>query len=241
MAYDFLGLTNLLLQRVNEVELSSSNFSSTTGFNSSAKQYINNSINFINRRQHMWPWNYVSYDETLTAGQSRYSYQSDTKVVDFDTFRIQQDDTFGNDTQWLKPVNYDEYVRRYIDAEYETDTSIRDIPYLVFKAKNREYGVYPPPKEAYTLTFEYFSSPAKLSAATDVPTIPEAFEDIIVDGGEYYTNYFRGDLEAANLMYRKWTDDIDSMRRIYIPFEDDLVDTRIIRSKSSTYSTLDLN
>ena len=41
MAYNFLGLVNQINRRLNEVELTSSNFASATGFYAQAKDSIN--------------------------------------------------------------------------------------------------------------------------------------------------------------------------------------------------------
>lgn len=235
MSYTYLGLVNKVLERFNEVPLTSSSFASAGGFYASVKQYINNAIDEINIACYMWPWNYVSYDETLVAGTSRYAYQTNTKIVDFDTFRIRKNDTFGNETVRLTPINYDEYVRRFIDAEYDSDTSSRDLPRYVFKTQNRGYGIYPPPDNAYTLTYEYFSNPAPLINATDVPTLPEDFCYAIVDGASAYAYRFRGDLETSRDLQSKFEKNIDDLRRLYIPMEDDLTDTRVLyRGYSNT-------
>ena len=47
MAYDFLGLVNAVNRRLNEVELSSANFASATGFYSQAKDAVNASIRSV--------------------------------------------------------------------------------------------------------------------------------------------------------------------------------------------------
>ena len=49
MAYDFLGLVNAVNRRLNEVELSSANFATATGFYSQAKDAVNASIRYINQ------------------------------------------------------------------------------------------------------------------------------------------------------------------------------------------------
>ena len=51
----FLDLTNRALRRLNEVELSSSDFSSARGIQASAKDAINSAILDLNRQQFEWP------------------------------------------------------------------------------------------------------------------------------------------------------------------------------------------
>ena len=51
MAYNFLGLVNEVNRRLNEVELTSANFDSATGFYSHAKDAVNASIRYINQSE----------------------------------------------------------------------------------------------------------------------------------------------------------------------------------------------
>jgi len=88
MAYDFLGLVNDVNRRLNEVELTASNFDSALGFYSAAKDSVNASLRFINQTAFEWPFNHVEQEEDLTAGEIRYAYPADAKTIDFDSFRI---------------------------------------------------------------------------------------------------------------------------------------------------------
>jgi hypothetical protein len=229
MAFDYLGLVNDVCGRVNETPLTALNFSSAVGFYSTAKEAINSSIRDLNQQAFQWPFNHTDYNETLVAGTSRYSYQADTKSVDYDSFRIQRNDTFGNTTVSLKIIDYDEYLQNFIDAEYDTtNESIRDVPKYVFRAPNQKYGVYPVPDQAYTLSYEYYSLPTDLASATDIPSSPVAFRHIIVDGAMYYVYHFRGDVEAADRIQAKFLDGIKKMRIIYINNDYEYVrDTRL--------------
>ena len=49
MAYNYLGLVNEVNRRLNEVELTSSNFSTATGFYSQVKDSVNASIQEIDQ------------------------------------------------------------------------------------------------------------------------------------------------------------------------------------------------
>ena len=46
MAYDFLGIVNDINRRSNEVELTTDNFNTVTGYYSAIKDSVNSSINF---------------------------------------------------------------------------------------------------------------------------------------------------------------------------------------------------
>ena len=62
MAYNYLELVNDLNRRVNETELSSSNFAAATGFYNTAKDAINSSIRLLNQEQFQWPFNFRLLD-----------------------------------------------------------------------------------------------------------------------------------------------------------------------------------
>ena len=173
MAYDYLGLVNDVNKRLNEVELTSSNFATVTGFYSAAKDAVNASLRYINQHAFEWPFNHVEHEDVLTAGEIRYGYPTDAKTVDFDSFRIKRSSTFNNETQKLRIIAYEEYLEKYIDDEYNTsNTGIRTIPRLVFRTPNQGFGVYPSPDNAYELVYEYYRLPVDLISATDVPSIP---------------------------------------------------------------------
>lgn len=227
MAYDFLGLVNDVNARLNEVQLTSSNFSSASGFYIHAKDAVNSSIRYINQSAFEWPFNHVEQDQTLTAGQIRYDYPADTKTVDMDSFRIKRNDSFGNETRKLTLMSYEDYLDNHIDAEYNTSEGVRTLPRYVFRTPDRQYGVYPSPDKAYELVYEYYTLPTDLSAATDVPTIPNQFRHIIIDGAMFYAYLFRGNTQDSGLMFEKFETGIKDMRSIYINRYEYVRDTRI--------------
>ena len=52
----YLTLTNLALNELNEVELTSSNFTSSRGVQTSAKNFINKAVNELYMAEIAWPW-----------------------------------------------------------------------------------------------------------------------------------------------------------------------------------------
>ena len=110
MAYDYLGLVNDVNRRLNEVELTTTNFGTATGEYSMIKDAVNASIRYINQHEYEWPFNHVTADETMTAGVVRYAFPTDAKTIDFDSFRIKRDATLGNDTKRLGILSYEEYL-----------------------------------------------------------------------------------------------------------------------------------
>ena len=235
MAYDFLGLTNDVNRRLNEVELTSSNFASSIGAYSAIKDSINSSIRNCNQHEQQWPFNHVEQEDTLTAGEVRYAYPSDAKTIDFNSFRIKRNSTFGNETQKLTLLSYEEYLTKFIDLEYNTsNTSIRAIPTHVFRSPSQEFGVVPPPNNAYELVYEYYRLPIDLVSATDVPALPEQFRHVIVDGSMYYAYLFRGNLQDAQVLQGKFQEGIKNMRSLYINRYNYLRSTMIQQNETFT-------
>lgn len=227
-SYNFLGLVNDVCGRVNETPLVESDFDSAADFYSTAKEAVNSSIRFLNQEAFEWPFNHTQSSQTLTAGINRYPYPLNCKTVDFDSFRIRRNDTFGNETKLLREVDYEEYLERHIDDEYNTaNTSIRAVPLRVFQAPDQHFGIHPVPDKDYKLIFEYYALPVDLLLATDVPTVPQAFRHVIVDGAMYYVYFFRGDIETADRMLQKFEAGIKNMRTIYVNRYDKVRDTRL--------------
>ena len=231
MAYNFLGLVNDVNSRLNEVPLTSSNFANATGFYNQAKESVNSAIQDINQLQHEWTWNHVTQEETLTDGVTRYAFPSDAKVIDFDSFRIKRNGTFNNQTTKLKVLSYEEYLEKYVDQEYNPDTSLLDVPTYVFRAPGLEFGVVPAPKEDYTIVYEYYRNTVELINATDVPSIPEMFRNVITEGAMYYAYMFRGNEQSAAIAKAKFDQGIKSMRIMLINRYDYVRSTAIQQNK----------
>lgn len=228
MTYDFLGLTNDINRRLNEVELTTSTFANAIGFYASLKEGVNSSLRSINHQEFEWPFNHILEEEYLTAGINRYSYPSDAKSLDMDSFRIKRSAALNNETKKLRILSYEDYLEKYIDDEYNTeDTSIRRLPTHVFRTPSQEFGLYPVPDKAYPLVYEYYSLPADLVLYSDVPSVPEQFRSVIVEGAMYHAFMFRGDNESAQLSLQKFNQGVKEMRSIYINRYEYLRDTRI--------------
>lgn len=216
MAYNFLDLVNKVNRRLNEVELTSNNFSTVTGFYNSAKDAVNASIRHINHEEFQWPWNHVEEEDILTAGVSRYGLPYDLKTLDTDTFRIKRNSSLAVETVKLKVLDYKDYLDNYADQEYNTDTSKRNTPSYVCRTPSEEYIVVPAPDKAYEIVYEYYRNPVELENYNDVPSIPEQFSHVIVDGAMFYSYQFRGDAQASQIAQNKFQEGIKFMRTLYL-------------------------
>lgn len=216
MSYDFIGLTNEVNRRLNEVELTSGTFPTAKGFYSQVKDSVNSSIRDINQTHYEWPFNHVLAEEALTAGTTRYAFPNDAGSIDFDTFRIKESASFGNATVRLSVVDYDDYLQSHVDQEYGDNTDKRQVPSAVFQAPSLEWGVIPPPDQDYEVVYEYYRVPVDLQSATDVPSVPERFRHVIVDGAMYHAYMFRSNEQAAGLAKAKFEEGLKRMRTILV-------------------------
>ena len=123
MSGTFLSLTNTVLARLNEVQLTSSNFSAARGIQIQAQNAVNESVRYINQREFNYPFNHATETKTLTAGIVRYSIPTDTKSVDYNTFRIVKDSDLGNSGGRLTILDYNDYVNSYISQEDEINST----------------------------------------------------------------------------------------------------------------------
>jgi len=227
MAYDYLSLVNDINRRLNEVELTSGTFTNATGYYSLTKDAINASIRHINQEEFEWPWNHIEETEVLVAGEARYSMPYDSKTINMNTFRIKRNDTLGVETVKLKVLSYEEYLDKYADSEYNSNTSIRSVPSHVVRTPSRELIFYPTPNKDYEVVYEYFTLAYDLELPTDVPNLPEQYRYVIVDGAMHYAYQFRGDMQAAQLSLSKFEQGIKQLRSIHINRTDYLRDTRV--------------
>jgi hypothetical protein len=233
MAYTYLDITNEVLARMNEVSLTSSGFSSARGFKVLCKNAVNDSINFINHREFNWPFNHTTGSETLVAGTSRYSIPATAKTVDYETFRLVKDSTLGSNGGGLAVLDYKEYVDRYIDQE--DDTTVQGgVPRYIVRTPDNNYLLYPYPNKAYTLKYEYYNNTTPLSAATDVPNLPELYRAVIADGATAYAYQYRGETDQYQVNWSRFNDGITDMQSILSNRFDYVRSTVVLRTGTNT-------
>ena len=123
MAETFLTLTNKVLVKLNEVELTSTTFSSARGVQVQAQNAVNEAIRYINQREFNYPFNHSTKTETLVPGTVRYSIPTDAKSVDYNTFRVVKDSDNAISGGRLDKLDYNEYINHFITQEDEVTTT----------------------------------------------------------------------------------------------------------------------
>jgi len=88
MATTYLTLTNSVLRELNETELTSSTFSSSRGIQTAIKDFINKGIHDIYNETGEIPLLYARTTQDLTVGDNEYSFPTDFRKADMDSFTM---------------------------------------------------------------------------------------------------------------------------------------------------------
>ena len=99
MASTYLTLVNNVLRDMNEVELTSSNFASSRGVQTTVKDYINRAISDILNSELNWPFTRAEGSVDAIAGKQLYSFASiasTLKYIDYDNVFLQPKDYITN-------------------------------------------------------------------------------------------------------------------------------------------------
>ena len=87
------------------------------------------------------------------------------------------------------------------------------LPRYVYFTPDEKIGLSPVPDVAtYTVRYYYYATHTDMSAATDTPTIPERFHDVIVNRARYYTHMLRSDTQFSQLALRDYEQGLNRMR-----------------------------
>ncbi len=99
MASTYLTLVNNVLRDMNEVELTSSNFASSRGVQTTVKDYINRAISDILNSELNWPFTRAEGSVDAIAGKQLYSFASiasTLKYIDYDNVFLEAKDYIAN-------------------------------------------------------------------------------------------------------------------------------------------------
>lgn len=219
MPTTYLNLTNTLLQDFNEPVLTSGTFANTRSVHTVAKNAINRSIDYIQTREYTWPFMKATGSQALVVGQTAYSWPSDLKHVDMNSFYIDKNTTYGNSTRQLKPIAEEEWRNRYRQRDLDADASAGlGLPEYVFRTNNA-YGVTRLPDQTYALNFTYWTTWTRLSAATDQSDIPTEWDHVIIANAYPFMYKYYNDDAAKDAAEKDASAILKDMRQILIPKE----------------------
>ena len=115
-------------------------------------------------------------------------------------------------------LDYDTYRTYYRDNDNNVVSSGGySKPCYIVRKPDNNYILSPTPDRIYSILYEGFAIPTALSVYTDVPAIPSAMEQVIVDKALHYAYMFRDNIEEANLAQDRYLQNIRKWRRELIP------------------------
>jgi len=215
---NFVSLINQLLVRLNEVTLDpqGDGFSGVRGVQALAKDAINSSIQTILQNGQEWPFLKITTSQTLTAGQTLYSFPSDYSDADFDTFFLKKSVGLNNSAAPLRLIPYEDYVQNYRASDDNGPVGGRSAPEIVFKTYDSGFGVTPSPDEGYEVEYTYWSLPNALTEFNDECVIPSVYDHVVIDGAMMIMMRFRSNEQSAAVHQQNFEANIRTMRRILL-------------------------
>ena len=96
MATTYLVLSNRVLRELNEVEMTSSNFSSSRGIQTAVKDFVNKSIHDIYNEGAELPLLHSSTTQATFPGDGEYAFPTDMRRVDFESFFLKPKELVTN-------------------------------------------------------------------------------------------------------------------------------------------------
>lgn len=227
MPATFLDLSNRVLRRLNEVEMTSSDFPTVRGVQALCKDSVKAAIANINQSEFEWPFNASEHTETLVVGREEYDWPTFFKVVDWNSFQLFKNFGGSNEFTKLHFIHRDEYYEKYRDADSNAGSLGIEKPRYVFPSHGNGYGVTPSPDEEYSVRFRYFLNYADLNLYDDETRVPESFSSVIVDGALMHMYMFKDNVEAAQISQALFMQGLKNLQTLYINNYEYITDHRV--------------
>ena len=222
MATTYLELTNEVLRELNEIPLTSANFTSAVGLQQFVKDSINKSIFDIANEEPQLPFLavgesgatdpfYGNVTVASVAGTRWYelkasssSLSDDYASIDWDDFYLTTINVSGESAPFVSKglgfLSLADWKRYYRDSENVDDADAQSYgePSRVIKSPDgRKFGLSPIPDKVYNVHFYAFVRPTALSAHDDTITLPEQYSNIITARSRYYIWQFKESPQQA--------------------------------------------
>ncbi len=222
----FLVLTNKLLRRLNEVELTSANFASAKNTQATAKDCIIAAIAEINSSEYQWPWNVQTGQATVKPGASQtvlfgtldltqVGQAENTPVTadcvpNWDSFKIGgtiEPNLLGGNP-WLvergevsettlKYISQEEWFKYHREIDARNRTLGQGVPRFVFPYTQGGFGVSPVPDDEYAIEYEMYITPAELSLYDDTAFSPIVWDYVVINMALKHYYMYKDNVEAA--------------------------------------------
>ena len=223
MATTYLTLTNEVLRELNEVQLTSANFSSAVGIQAFVQEAVNRSLDDIANDEPQLPFFaaaasggtdpfYGNVTVASVAGTRWYTLKSgsssittDYSSIDWDDFYLTTISVSGESAPYvsksLKFITLTDWTRYLRDQENADDADTQNYgepKYVIRSPDNRKFGLSPIPDKVYNVHFYAYSAPTALSAHGDAIAMPDQYASVIIAKTRYYVHQFKESLQQAS-------------------------------------------
>ena len=233
----YLNLTNELLRELNEVVLTSANFSAAVGAQAHAKDCINRAYSDIVMAEPQWaflatgesgatdPFYGNVYVET-TAGTRWYelkasssSITADYGSVDWDNFYLTTIGVSGASTPYtsqnLKFITTEEWKDHLRESENidDADSQAYGEPRFIIRSPDaRKFGVSPIPDKVYRVWFFAWDLPTALDAHGDATVFPDVYSPVLMARARYHFHQFKDAPQQAAFALEDYKKGLKQMR-----------------------------
>ena len=194
MATTYLTLVNEVLREINEIPLTSSNFSSAVGIQAFVKESINRSINDIANEEPQLPFFavaasgetdpfYGNVTVASVAGTRWYTLKASSSSITTDYASIDWDDFYST------TINVSGETAPYVSQSLKFIT-LTDWRRYLRDSENSD--------KVYNIHFYAYNAPTALVAYGDAIVLPDQYASVITARTRYYIHQFKENLQQAN-------------------------------------------
>lgn len=237
MATTFLELTNELLRELNEIVLTSSNFSAAVGIQAHAKDCINRAYLDIVNEEPQWPFlatgesgttdpMYGNVSVQTTAATRWYELKAasssavnDYGSIDWNNFYVTTVGVSGETAPYvsrnLNFITTEKWkdFRRTQENSDDADQATGGTPKFVIRSPDsRKFGLSPIPDKAYKVWFFAYDLPTQLDAHGDAVVFPDMYKTVLLSKARYYTHQFKDNPQMAIFALDDYKKGLKSMR-----------------------------
>jgi len=237
MATTFLELTNELLRELNEIVLTSSNFSAAVGIQAHAKDCINRAYLDIVNEEPQWPFlatgesgttdpMYGNVSVETTAATRWYELKAasssavnDYGSIDWNNFYVTTVGVSGETAPYvsrnLNFITTEKWkdFRRTQENSDDADQATGGTPKFVIRSPDsRKFGLSPIPDKAYKVWFFAYDLPTQLDAHGDAVVFPDMYKTVLLSKARYYTHQFKDNPQMAVFALDDYKKGLKSMR-----------------------------
>ena len=233
----YLNLTNELLRELNEVVLTSSNFSDAVGVQAHAQDCINRAYSDIVMAEPQWaflatgesgatdPFYGNVYVETVAGTRwyelkaSSSSITADYGSVDWDNFYLTTIGVSGASSPYtsqnLKFITTEEWKDHLRESENidDADSQTYGEPKFVIRSPDaRKFGVSPIPDKVYRVWFFAWDLPTALDAHGDATVFPDVYSPVLMARARYHFHQFKDAPQQAAFALEDYKKGLKQMR-----------------------------